>query len=71
MQTISRHKLLGAPAEDVVAIDQLVPDPNKETNLAKKQAMERAIDYMGLRPGMKMTDIEINKVFMDPVQMLE
>ncbi len=53
----------GTSPEDVVAIDQLVPDPNKETNLAKKQAMERAIDYMGLRPGMKMTDIEINKVF--------
>ena len=53
----------GTSPEDVVAIDQLVPDPKNELNLAKKQAMERAILYMGLRPGMKMTDIEINKVF--------
>ncbi|PPR77170.1 MAG: 3-isopropylmalate dehydratase large subunit [Alphaproteobacteria bacterium MarineAlpha2_Bin1] len=53
----------GTSPEDVVAIDQFVPDPNEESNLAKKQAMERAIEYMGLKPGMKMTDIEINKVF--------
>lgn len=53
----------GTSPEDVVAIDQSVPDPKKESNLAKKQAMERAIEYMGLKPGMNMTDIEINKVF--------
>ncbi len=53
----------GTSPEDVIAIDQLVPDPKEEANQAKKEAMERAIKYMGLTPGMKMTDIEINKVF--------
>ncbi len=53
----------GTSPEDVVAIDQLVPNPKNEDNQAKKQAMERAIQYMGLKPGMRMTDIEINKVF--------
>jgi len=53
----------GTSPEDVIAIDKLVPDPKNEADQAKKDAMERAIGYMGLTPGMRMTDIEINKVF--------
>jgi len=46
----------GTSPEDVVSITGVVPEP-------KTANMQRALDYMGLKPGMKMTDVKIDKVF--------
>lgn len=46
----------------VVDVDAAVPDPDKVPGLSKKDA-ERALTYMGLKPGTKMTDIMIDVVF--------
>ena len=40
-----------------------VPDPNKVKDKDRKEAMKRSLDYMGLKPNTKITDIKIDKVF--------
>ncbi|HNQ92703.1 MAG TPA: aconitase family protein, partial [Alphaproteobacteria bacterium] len=49
--------------QDVLPITGTVPDPDQETDLNKKAAMIRALEYMGLTAGTKLTDVEIDKVF--------
>ena len=53
----------GTSPEDVVSIEGLVPDPGKVADEGKRQSMERALAYMGLTPGTKMTDIPLDRVF--------
>lgn len=53
----------GTSPQDVLPITGVVPNPEHETNPNKKAAMIRALDYMGLTAGTKLTDIVIDKVF--------
>jgi 3-isopropylmalate/(R)-2-methylmalate dehydratase large subunit len=53
----------GTSPEDVVPITGAVPDPDSAPNPDKREAMQRALDYMGLAPGTRMTDIAVDKVF--------
>jgi 3-isopropylmalate/(R)-2-methylmalate dehydratase large subunit len=53
----------GTSPEMVVAIDGRVPDPDKEKDETKREGMERALTYMGLKPNTQITDIRIDKVF--------
>ena len=53
----------GTSPEDVVSISSSVPDPAKIKNSDKKQSAERALNYMGLKPGQKMNNIDIDTVF--------
>jgi len=53
----------GTSPEDVVSIDGAVPNPADAGTEAKRAAMQRALDYMGLQPGTPMTDIPIDNVF--------
>jgi 3-isopropylmalate/(R)-2-methylmalate dehydratase large subunit len=53
----------GTSPEMVVAIDGCVPDPDKEKDPTKREGMERALTYMGLKPNTPMVDIRIDKVF--------
>jgi 3-isopropylmalate/(R)-2-methylmalate dehydratase large subunit len=53
----------GTSPEDVVAVTGAVPDPAKVESEAKRQSMQRALEYMGLTPGTKITDIKIDRVF--------
>ncbi len=46
----------------VTSINGTVPEPGSSGAYSQKD-MRAALDYMGLEPGMKMTDIEINVVF--------
>jgi len=52
----------GTSPEDVLAITDVVPDPASFTG-GKVGAAQRSIDYMGLTVGQKLTDIEIDTVF--------
>jgi len=47
----------------VVSITGNVPDPEKENDEDRKTAMYRSLDYMGLKPNIKISDIKIDKVF--------
>ena len=51
----------GTSPQDVVSITGSVPDPEKEKNEDKKAAMNRSLNYMGLKPNVKVTDIKIDK----------
>ena len=53
----------GTNPELVAPITGIVPDPKDTTDAHKRESIERAIAYMGLEPGMKMTDIPIDRVF--------
>jgi 3-isopropylmalate/(R)-2-methylmalate dehydratase large subunit len=53
----------GTSPQDVLPITGNVPNPANEKDPATRAALERAIEYMGLTPGMKLTDIVIDKVF--------
>ena len=53
----------GTSPQDVVPVNGSVPDPNKEKNKDKQESMKRSLEYMGLKPNTKITDIKIDKVF--------
>ena len=53
----------GTSPEDVVSVAGVVPDPEKVADEAKRTSMRRALDYMGLTPGTRMTDIAVDRVF--------
>ncbi len=53
----------GTSPEMVVAVDGRVPDPDKEKDNVKREAIERALTYMGLQPNKAITDITVDKVF--------
>lgn len=53
----------GNTAADVVPVTGVIPDPRDEPNPDRRRAMERALDYMGLKPGTAATDIAIDQVF--------
>jgi 3-isopropylmalate/(R)-2-methylmalate dehydratase large subunit len=53
----------GTSPEDVVSIDGVVPDPEKVADEGKRESMKRALAYMGLAPGTRMTDIKLERVF--------
>jgi len=53
----------GTSPEDALAITDAVPNPDKEKDANKRAKMERAIAYMGLTPGQKLTDIKVDTVF--------
>ncbi len=53
----------GTSPQDVVAVTGSVPDPDAVADEGRRAAMKRALDYMGLTPGTKMTDIRIERVF--------
>ena len=53
----------GTSPEMVVAVDEAVPDPEREKDAMRREGMERALIYMGLKPRTRMTDIKLDKVF--------
>ncbi len=57
------HVTWGTSPEMVVAIDERVPDPDKEKDVVRREGMERALQYMGLKPNTAIQDIRIDKVF--------
>jgi len=52
----------GTSPEDVLPITAVVPAPEDFTG-GKVEAVRRSLDYMGLTPGQKLTDIAIDTVF--------
>jgi 3-isopropylmalate/(R)-2-methylmalate dehydratase large subunit len=53
----------GSSPEDVVAVTGLVPDPELIADETKRASKRRALEYMGLKAGTRMTDIAVDKVF--------
>jgi 3-isopropylmalate/(R)-2-methylmalate dehydratase large subunit len=53
----------GTSPEMVCSIGGAVPDPARERDAVRRAGIERALQYMGLTPGVPLTDIRIDKVF--------
>ncbi|MDH4190351.1 MAG: 3-isopropylmalate dehydratase large subunit [Betaproteobacteria bacterium] len=53
----------GTSPEMVVAVDDTVPDPDREKDSGRREGMERALVYMGLKPRTKIGDIKLDKIF--------
>ncbi len=53
----------GTSPEDVLPITGSVPDPAGAADESRRKSMERALDYMGLKPGTRLQDVGIDKVF--------
>ena len=53
----------GTSPEDALPIAGAVPDPEAESDASKRAKIERAIEYMGLTAGQKLTEIKVDTVF--------
>src|SRR5262249_12486412 len=53
----------GTAPEDALPIDASVPDPAREPDAARATYLREALDYMGIAPGRKLTDIAIDRIF--------
>jgi 3-isopropylmalate/(R)-2-methylmalate dehydratase large subunit len=53
----------GTSPQDVVSVTGSVPDPQKEKDEDRRASMNRSLDYMGLKPNTKITDIKVDRIF--------
>ena len=53
----------GTSPEDVVAITDTVPSPDSFADATKRAAAAASLEYMGLTPGMRMEDVEVQHIF--------
>jgi len=53
----------GTSPEDVTSIASVVPNPADVRDENKRASMQRALEYMGLTPGTKITDIPLDVVW--------
>jgi 3-isopropylmalate/(R)-2-methylmalate dehydratase large subunit len=53
----------GTSPQDALPIDASVPDPAREPDAARANSIRDALDYMGLKPGTKLTSVAIDRVF--------
>jgi 3-isopropylmalate/(R)-2-methylmalate dehydratase large subunit len=53
----------GTSPEETAPVDGRVPDPERETDPARRDRMRRSLDYMALTPGTPFAEIAIDKVF--------
>ncbi len=57
------HVTWGTSPQDALPVGGVVPDPEKQEDPGERARMRRALEYMALSPGTRMTDIPVDKVF--------
>ncbi|OTA14573.1 isopropylmalate isomerase large subunit [Xenorhabdus vietnamensis] len=53
----------GTSPEQVIGVDEVIPDPDKEPDLIKADAIRRALAYMDLKPNQTIVDVKVDAVF--------
>ena len=53
----------GNSPEETLPVTGYIPRPEEETDVVKRETLESTLEYMGLTPGGKLTDIAIDRVF--------
>ncbi|MGO3421185.1 3-isopropylmalate dehydratase large subunit [Pseudoalteromonas sp. Z9A6] len=53
----------GTSPEQVIGVDEYIPDPDKEPDLIKADAIRSALKYMGLKAGDKLSSAKVDTVF--------
>ena len=61
--TIAPIVTWGTTPDDALPIDGNVPDPAREGDPVRAQYLRDALDYMGIAPGKKLTEIAVDRVF--------
>ncbi|MDI9348180.1 MAG: 3-isopropylmalate dehydratase large subunit [Methylacidiphilales bacterium] len=59
--TITPQTTWGTSPEMVIGVNEYIPDPSLDKS--KEQSYQSALSYMGLTPGMKMSEVTFDKVF--------
>jgi 3-isopropylmalate/(R)-2-methylmalate dehydratase large subunit len=54
----------GSSPEDVISVTGAVPNPDDIADANRRASKKRALDYMGLTAGTRITDIELDRVFL-------
>jgi len=54
----------GSSPEDVISVSGVVPNPDDIADETKRASKWRALEYMGLKPGTRITDIKLDRVFL-------
>ena len=62
-EDISPMVTWGTSPQDVVTIDGKIPNPENETDIDKKNSIDRSLKYMGLKPNIPVKEIKIDTVF--------
>ncbi len=62
-EDIVPHITWGTSPQDVAPITGVVPNPADVADEAKRAALLRALDYMGLKPGEKLDTVPVQRVF--------
>ncbi|WP_289991317.1 3-isopropylmalate dehydratase large subunit [Photorhabdus laumondii] len=62
-EEISPQVTWGTNPGQVIAIDQTIPAPGSFSDPVERASAEKALAYMDLKPGIKLTDVKIDKVF--------
>ncbi|GAB4247384.1 MAG: hypothetical protein OHK0028_24600 [Deltaproteobacteria bacterium] len=57
------HVTWGTSPQDALPVGGVVPDPSAQPDPPERDRMRRALEYMGLAPGTRLTDIPVDKVF--------
>ncbi|PYO19261.1 MAG: 3-isopropylmalate dehydratase large subunit [Candidatus Rokuibacteriota bacterium] len=57
----------GTSPQDALPITGRVPDPAAVGDDARRESMERALAYMGLRPGTPLSEVSVDRVFIGSV----
>ena len=53
----------GTSPEQVIGVAERIPDPEVEVDGTRRAGMQRALAYMGLRPGMSLQEVKIDRAF--------
>lgn len=53
----------GNSPEEAVSVTSIIPDPGSVDNPKQQAAMRETLEYMGLEPGVRLTDVEVDQVF--------
>ena len=60
---LAPHVSWGATPEESAAVDARIPDPAAETDPSRQARMQRSLDYMDLKPGMTLSGLRVDRVF--------
>jgi len=61
--TLSPTLTWGTSPEDAIGINDIIPDPNEESDLRRREEKQRSLDYMGLSAGSSLKDVPVDRVF--------
>lgn len=62
-QTLTPHVSWGTNPAQVLPIDGIIPSPDDAASETEADTIRRALDYMGLTPGVNMREVAVDTVF--------